>query len=511
MLAARISAPGNPRARAPLLMCGFIGIYGPDGTDVALEIYEGLIAVQHRGQDAAGITTYTDSFHVKKGLGLVRDVFNERNMPRLRGPLGVGHVRYPTVGVGSDEDVQPFHINFPCGIAMAHNGNVTNFLELKTKLQRSGVRPGSNCDLEVILFVFARALAERLKPGVHPTPEDVFAAIRAVYAEVKGAYSVCATLADGGMVAFRDPFGIKPICFGEKVTEEGRWFACASESVVLDVTGYEKTLDIGAGEAVYVTPERKIIHKKLADKPHRPCIFELVYFARHDSMLDNVSVYRTRRRFGEALATQWREADAPRPDVVIPIPDSSREAAMSMAEHLGVPYREGLVKNRYIGRTFIMPSQSARSHGVRRKLNAIKLEFEGKNVLLVDDSIVRGNTSRRIVQMARDAGAKHVYMAVTSPPLISPCPYGIDMATKTEFVATGKTPAEISDAIGADYLLYLDREAMNAAARVGNPKIERFCNACFTGDYPTGDVTREMLTAIECERNESHAQLTIWS
>ncbi|MCK6445793.1 MAG: amidophosphoribosyltransferase [Planctomycetes bacterium] len=492
-------------------MCGFIGIYGPDGTDVALEIYEGLIAVQHRGQDAAGITTYTDSFHVKKGLGLVRDVFNERNMPRLRGPLGVGHVRYPTVGVGSDEDVQPFHINFPCGIAMAHNGNVTNFLELKTKLQRSGVRPGSNCDLEVILFVFARALAERLKPGVHPTPEDVFAAIRAVYAEVKGAYSVCATLADGGMVAFRDPFGIKPICFGEKVTEEGRWFACASESVVLDVTGYEKTLDIGAGEAVYVTPERKIIHKKLADKPHRPCIFELVYFARHDSMLDNVSVYRTRRRFGEALATQWREADAPRPDVVIPIPDSSREAAMSMAEHLGVPYREGLVKNRYIGRTFIMPSQSARSHGVRRKLNAIKLEFEGKNVLLVDDSIVRGNTSRRIVQMARDAGAKHVYMAVTSPPLISPCPYGIDMATKTEFVATGKTPAEISDAIGADYLLYLDREAMNAAARVGNPKIERFCNACFTGDYPTGDVTREMLTAIECERNESHAQLTIWS
>ncbi|MBI5432525.1 MAG: amidophosphoribosyltransferase [Planctomycetes bacterium] len=492
-------------------MCGFIGIYGPDGTDVALEIYEGLIAVQHRGQDAAGITTYTDSFHVKKGLGLVRDVFNERNMPRLRGALGVGHVRYPTVGLGSDEDVQPFHMNFPCGIAMAHNGNVTNFLELKTKLQRSGVRPGSNCDLEVILFVFARALSERLKPGIHATPDDVFAAIRAVYAEVKGAYSVCAILADGGMVAFRDPYGIKPICFGEKLTEEGRWFACASESVVLDVTGYEKTLDIGAGEAVYVTPERKIIHKKLADKPHRPCIFELVYFARHDSMLDNVSVYRTRRRFGEALATQWREADAPRPDVVIPIPDSSREAAMSMAEHLEVPYREGLVKNRYIGRTFIMPSQSARSHGVRRKLNTIKLEFENKNVLLVDDSIVRGNTSKRIVQMARDAGAKKVYLAVTSPPLVSPCPYGIDMATKTEFIATGKTPAEIADFIGADYLMYLDRDAMNAAARVGNPKIEKFCNACFTGDYPTGDVTREMLTAIECERNESHAQLTIWS
>ncbi|MCE9592652.1 MAG: amidophosphoribosyltransferase [Planctomycetes bacterium] len=492
-------------------MCGFIGIYGPDGTDVALEIYEGLIAVQHRGQDAAGITTYTDSFHVKKGLGLVRDVFNERNMQRLRGPLGVGHVRYPTVGLGSDEDVQPFHINFPCGIAMAHNGNVTNFLELKTRLQRSGVRPGSNCDLEVILFVFARALSERVKPGTAPLPEDVFAAVRAVYAEVKGAYSVCAILADGGMVAFRDPFGIKPICFGEKQTDEGRWFACASESVVLDVTGYEKTLDIGAGEAVYVTPERKVIHKKLDDKPHRPCIFELVYFARHDSMLDGMSVYRTRRRFGEALANQWRDSGAPAPDVVIPIPDSSREAAMSMAEHLGVPYREGLVKNRYIGRTFIMPSQMARTHGVRRKLNSIKLEFEGKDVLLVDDSIVRGNTSKRIVQMARDAGARKVYFAVTSPPLISPCPYGIDMATKTEFVATGKTPAEIADAIGADYLLYLDREAMNAAARAGNPKVEKFCNACFTGDYPTGDVTREMLSAIETERNESHAQLTIWS
>ena len=338
------------------------------------------------------------------------------------------------------------------------------------------------------------------------TPEDFFTAIRAVYAEVKGAYSVCAIMADGGMVAFRDPFGIKPICFGEKVTEEGRWFACASESVVLDVTGYEKTLDIGAGEAVYVTPERKIIHKKLADKPHRPCIFELVYFARHDSMLDNMSVYRTRRRFGEALATQWREVDAPPPDVIIPIPDSSREAAMSMAEHLSIPYREGLVKNRYIGRTFIMPSQSARSHGVRRKLNTIKLEFENKNVLLVDDSIVRGNTSKRIVQMARDAGAKKVYLAITSPPLISPCPYGIDMATKTEFVATGKTPAEVADAIGADYLMYLDRDAMNAAARVGNPKIEKFCNACFTGEYPTGDVTLERLLAIEEDRTTNRKE-----
>jgi amidophosphoribosyltransferase len=487
-------------------MCGFIGIYGPDGTDVAFEIYEGLLAVQHRGQDAAGITTFTDSFHTKKGLGLVRDVFTERNMARLRGNLGVGHVRYPTVGAGADDDVQPFHIVFPTGIAMAHNGNVTNFLELKAGLQRSGIRPGSSCDLEVILFVFAKELGKRMKPGARVTPEDVFAGVEAVYREVKGAYSVVAILADGSLVAFRDPFGIKPIVFGEKRTDEGVWYACASESVVLDVAGYKKTLDIGAGEALYVGPDRKVVTRKLADKPHRPCIFELVYFARHDSMLDDISVYRTRLRFGEALAEQWREAGAPMPDAIIPVPDSSREAAMSMAQHLGVPYREGLVKNRYIGRTFIMPSQKARQNSVRRKLNTIRLEFEGKDVLLVDDSIVRGNTSRRIVQMAREAGARKVYFAVTSPPLIAPCPYGIDMATKTEFIATGRNNEEIAEQLGADYLMYLERDRMNEAARKGNPKIEKFCNACFTGEYPTGDVTREMLQAIEGERADSQAK-----
>jgi amidophosphoribosyltransferase len=492
-------------------MCGFIGIYGPDGTDVALEIYEGLLAVQHRGQDAAGITTFTDKFHVKKGLGLVRDVFNERNMARLRGHIGVGHVRYPTVGVGSDEDVQPFHMVFPLGIAMAHNGNVTNFLELRERLKVKGVRLGSSCDVEVILYVFARALADRVKPAQKIEPEDVFAAVRVVHEKVKGAYSVAAVLADGGLVCFRDPFGIKPIVFGQKVTEKGISYACASESVVLDVNGYERTLDIGPGECVYVSPDRKLHQRRLGDKPHRPCIFEWVYFARPDSMLDDVSVYKTRRRFGAALAEQWKKDGAPAPDVVIPIPDSSREAAAAMAEALGLPYREGLVKNRYIGRTFIMPSQGARTNSVRRKLNTIPLEFEGKDVLLVDDSIVRGNTSKRIVQMARAAGARRVYMAITSPPLISPCPYGIDMATKTEFIATGRTPAEVARAIGADHVLYLDRDAMNEAARTGNPRIEKFCNACFTGEYPTGDVTREMLAAIEGERSESQQQITMWS
>ena len=488
-------------------MCGFIGIYGPKESDVALEIYEGLLAVQHRGQDAAGITTFTDSFHVKKGLGLVRDVFNEKNMPRLRGSLGVGHVRYPTVGAGTDEDVQPFHMVFPFGVAMAHNGNVTNFLELKERLGLSGVRISSSCDLEVILYVFARGLEERIKPGSKILPEDVFFAVKKVFAEVKGAYSVVCILADGAMVAFRDPFGIKPICFGEKRTEEGVWYACASESVVLDVIGYKKTLDIGAGEAIYIGADRKILSRKLTDKPHRPCIFELVYFARHDSMLDDISVYKTRRRFGEALADQWLASRAPMPDVIIPIPDSSREAAMAMAERLGLPYREGLVKNRYIGRTFIMPSQAARTNGVRRKLNTIPLEFDGKNVLLVDDSIVRGKTSRRIGHLARAAGDKRVYMAITSPPLVSPCPYGIDMATKTEFVANGRTNQQITEAVDADYLLYIDRERMNAAARVGNPKVERFCNACFTGEYPTGDVTKEMLESIAGERCEAQGQV----
>ncbi len=492
-------------------MCGFIGIYGPEGSDVSVEIYEGLLAVQHRGQDAAGIVTFTDSFHVKKGLGLVRDVFNERNMGRLRGPLGVGHVRYPTVGIGTDDDVQPFHMVFPNGIAMAHNGNVTNFLDLKDRLARSGVRIGSSCDLEVILYVFARGLAERVKPGMPVTVEDVFAAVEVVFTKVKGAYSVVAILPDGGLVAFRDPFGIKPICFGEKLTEQGVSYACASESVVLDITGYARTIDIGPGEVVFVDKSRKIHTRKLSDKPHRPCIFELVYFARHDSMLDDISVYKTRRRFGEALADQWAQSGAPTPDTIIPIPDSSREAALAMAHQLGISYREGLVKNRYVGRTFIMPSQDSRRNGVRRKLNTIPLEFEGRDVLLVDDSIVRGTTSRRIVEMARNAGANKVYVAITSPALVSPCPYGIDMAAKTEFVASERTTEQVAEHIGADYLMYLDLDRMNEGARVGNPKIEHFCNACFTGEYPTGDVTREMLTAIETERNTSQAQLSAWS
>jgi amidophosphoribosyltransferase len=493
-------------------MCGFIGVFGPEGVDVAPEMYEGLLAIQHRGQDAAGMITFTDTFHVKKGGGLVRDVFQAADMERLRGNLGVGHVRYPTVGVGTIEDAQPFHVNFPVGVAMAHNGNVTNFAALRDDYAKNtGTRLNSSCDLEVILLAFTRALALRMQPGRLVSADDVFHAVAAVYREVKGAYSVCAVIPDVGLVAFRDPFGIKPIVFGEKETEEGRWFAVASESVVLDVAGYRLAHDLGAGECVFVDTERSVHRKRLADRPHHPCIFELVYFARPDSMLDQISVYKTRIRFGEAMARQWRREGAPTPEVVIPIPDSSRDAAMAMAHELDVPYREGLVKNRYVGRTFIMPSQSARQSSVRRKLNAIPLEFQGKDVLLVDDSIVRGNTAKRIVRMARDAGARNVYLAVSSPPLVSPCPYGIDMATKTEFVATGLTTKEVAAALDADYVMYLDRDAMNECARAGNPLVENFCNACFTGDYPTGDITREVLDQIEGERTQSAQKLFSFS
>ena len=489
-------------------MCGFIGIYGPDGTDVAGEIYEGLLAIQHRGQDAAGITTFTEQFHVKKGNGMVRDVFDEDSMEGLRGNVGIGHVRYPTVGAGSGDDAQPFHLTFPVGIAMAHNGNVTNFLELKeTHFQRSGTRLNSSCDLEVILFVFATALRERVRPGHMVDMDDVFHAVGEVYRKVRGAYSVVATLPDVGMFAFRDPYGIKPIVFGERHAEDGVSYAVASESVVLDVIGYERTVDVGPGEVIFVGRDRKVVRRKLVSKEHAPCIFEFVYFARPDSMIDGISVYKTRMRSGEAMAAQWLEQGAPTPDVIIPIPDSSREAAMAMASALDLPYREGLVKNRYIGRTFIMPSQDSRQNSVRRKLNAIGLEFKDKKVLLVDDSVVRGNTARRIVRMAREAGAKEVYLASCSPPLVSPCPYGIDMATKTEFVASGRSPAQVAAALEADYMMYLDRDALNAAAKAGNPAIKRFCNACFTGDYPTGDITSEVLDAIGGERKENQGHL----
>lgn len=483
-------------------MCGFIGIVGTKGTDVFRDIYEGLLAIQHRGQDAAGAVTFANHLQVKRGMGLVRDVFNEKHAARLIGHIGVGHVRYPTVGMGSEEDIQPFMMHFPFGLAMAHNGNVTNFLELKNKYFREHeIRMSSSCDLEAILYVFAQDILDQ---GCARTigKEGFAHAVRAVFDRVKGAYSVVGFVPEQGFFAFRDPFGIKPIVVGRRanpVTGDVE-YAAASESVVLDVIGFELIRDLKAGEAVWIATGQEPQFIQIVEGRHRPCIFELVYFSRPDSMLDKVSVYKTRGRFGVQLASEWKAIGAPRPDVVIPIPDSSRDAAQAMAQELGVPYREGLVKNRYIGRTFIMPDNNSRRSSIRRKLNPIGIEFEGKDVLLVDDSLVRGNTSRKIVEMARAAGARKVYLALTSSPLIYPCPYGIDMATKKDFIAKGRTVEEVATEIGADFLYYLDQEAMENCARRGNEEIKKFCTACFDGKYPTGDITEEMLIAIEDER-----------
>jgi amidophosphoribosyltransferase len=486
-------------------MCGFIGIYGSDGEEVVPLLYEALIAVQHRGQDAAGIVTFSDAFHVKKGNGLVRDIFIEKNVSRLQGNLGIGHVRYPTVGAGAGEDVQPFLITFPHGVAMAHNGNVTNFLDLKDSYFRArGIHLQSTCDLEAILYVFAQELIGAGADGI--TPERVFQAIRGVYATVKGSYSVVGMIAGAGLVAFRDPYGIKPLVIGERRDERGVAYAFASESVALDVAGFHRSRDVAAGEGVFVDRQRRLHAAKLSDRPHRPCIFEYVYFARPDSRLDGASVYRSRLRFGEALGSEWRRRGAPMPDIVVPVPDSARDAATALARSLGVPYREGLVKNRYIGRTFIMPDQEQRRRSVRRKLNPIPEEFEGKRVLLVDDSIVRGNTARSLVRIVRGAGAREVYLAICCPPLVSPCPYGIDMATKTEFIARGKTVDQVRRELGADYLLYLPHDAMVGSVRADNPEIETFCSACMTGIYPTGDVTPELLASIEKERIDSKSE-----
>ncbi|MCA8963779.1 MAG: amidophosphoribosyltransferase [Planctomycetes bacterium] len=478
-------------------MCGFISIFGPGDSDAIHDVLSGLLAIQHRGQDAAGIVTFKDRFQAKKGLGLVREVFQEKHLQRLHGPLAVGHVRYPTVGLGEDTDVQPFWLDYPVGVAMAHNGNVTNFHELKrTYFGQRQIRLASNCDLEAVLYVFADSLMRR---GVKPiTADDAAAATKEVFDRVKGAYSVVGITADG-MYAFRDPYGIKPIIFGKKVTPEGTWYACASESVVLDVAGYEKVRDLAAGEMLWIGQDRVPQFRQVGDKPHRPCIFEYIYFSRPDSFLDETSVYEARmelgRRLGRAFAETGHTAD-----VVIPVPESAKTAGQTMAEVLGLPCREGFVKNRYIGRTFIMPNDKARQDSIRAKLNPIRAEFEGKNVIILDDSIVRGNTSRQIVKIARQMGAAKVFLASYSPPLLFPCLYGIDMSTKREFVARDRTNKEIAAELGADYVIYQTIEEMVDAVRTaGNGKLE-FCKACFEGVYPTGDITEGMIHDIEVDR-----------
>ena len=476
-------------------MCGFIGVIGSQSA--VHEIYDGLIAIQHRGQDAAGILTYDGRFHVKKGEGLVRDIFSSQNFARLKGGMGVGHVRYPTVGSGGGEDAQPFTVNFPFGIVMAHNGNVANYDDLKDELQDHSLRVlYSGCDVEVILNVFAGALAREAASGF--SLPAYHAAVAEVFRSVRGAYSVVGVIAGHGLFAFRDPFGIKPIAVGRRQTPRGFAYAVASESVVLTTLDYE-VLPWGApGEALFIDAAGHVTREQVVPSRSHPCVFEYVYFARPDSALEGISVHASRLRMGERLARTFRESGL-NADVVVPVPDSARTAALAMAQALSIPFGEGLVKNRYVGRTFIMPSEGERRRQLRHKLNAIDEVFRGKNVLLVDDSIVRGNTSRQIVQLARAAGARKVLFASMSPPLVHPCVYGIDMSTRREFVARDRTPAEVADEIGADAVVYQTLPDLLAAVTEGS-SLGRMCSACFSGEYPTGDITPKMLHQIETER-----------
>jgi amidophosphoribosyltransferase len=487
-------------------MCGVIGIVG--NSEVFKDIYQGLLAVQHRGQDAAGIITYDGRFHTKKGNGLVQDIFTPENVQRLRGRVGIGHTRYPTIGGGRGEDAQPFQVNSPFGIIMAHNGNVINFKGLKKELLEKYHRLlNSDNDVEVILNVFAEELATQrtrdLKPG------HVFKAVDGVYKKVKGSYSVVAYIAEQGLVAFRDPYGIKPLVFGLRPDGLQPSYAFASESVSLNIMGFPQVENVGAGEAIFLDRGRILHRKKIARCPHSPCLFEWVYFARPDSFIDNVNVYLCRLELGRLLAEEIRKEKL-KIDVVVPVPDSARDAAIEIARALNLEYREALVKNRYIGRTFIMPADDKRKSSVRQKLNPIASEFKGKKVLLVDDSIVRGHTSRAIVDLVRECGAKKVYFASYSPPLRYPCVYGIDMQTRTEFVARNADPDQVARKIGADKVIYQTLANLKKAVRAGNPKITHFCAACFDGIYPTGDVTPDVLKEIEAERKTAHdAQLEL--
>jgi amidophosphoribosyltransferase len=469
-------------------MCGIIGVVS--NAPVNQLIYDALLLLQHRGQDAAGIATQDGrKFYMHKAKGMVRDVFRTRNMRALPGNIGLGQVRYPTAGnAHSEEEAQPFYVNAPFGIVMVHNGNLTNAQALKSQLFSTDHRHiNTESDSEVLLNVLAHEL-ERTTRGLPLKPADVFEAVRGVNRRIRGSYAVVALIAGHGLVAFRDPFGIRPLCIGHGA--DGTQ-AVASESVALEGVGMVFDRDIAPGEAVFIDLEGQVHQAACADNPkHYPCVFEYVYLARPDSVMDGISVYQARLNMGETLAKRVVSTVPPdQIDVVIPIPESSRPSAMQLAQLIGRPYREGFVKNRYVGRTFIMPGQGVRKKSVRQKLNVIGSEFKGRNVLLVDDSIVRGTTSREIVQMARDAGANKVYMASAAPPVRYPNVYGIDMPTASELVAHGRTVDEIRQIIGCDALIYQDVDAMKQAILALNPSLNGFDASCFDGVYCTGDIT----------------------
>ena len=484
-------------------MCGIVGVVS--NAPVNQLIYDALLLLQHRGQDAAGIVTQQDrKFFMHKAKGMVRDVFRTRNMRALPGHSGLGQVRYPTAGNAfSEEEAQPFYVNAPYGLVLVHNGNLTNAQALKAEMFTTDHRHvNTESDSEVLINVLAHEL-EKTTRGLVLKPDDVFEAVRHVHARIKGSYAVIALIAGHGLVAFRDPFGIRPLCMGRG--SDGT-VMLASESVALEGTGHEFERDIAPGEAVFIDLQGQVHTALCAQEAKRmPCIFEFVYLARPDSTMDGMSVYQARLNLGETLAKRVISTVPPNEiDVVIPIPESSRPSATQLAHLLGIPYREGFVKNRYVGRTFIMPGQSVRKKSVRQKLNVIASEFKGRNVLLVDDSIVRGTTSREIVQMARDAGARKVYMASAAPPVRYPNVYGIDMPTSEELVAHDRNVEEIRALIGCDALIYQDVDAMKQAvaqaAAPNAPARHGFEASCFDGVYITGDMTAQDIARLNEKR-----------
>jgi len=489
-------------------MCGIVGVVSNNPVNQLL--YDALLLLQHRGQDAAGIATnHSSMFSMHKANGLVRDVFRTRNMRSLQGNSGIGHVRYPTAGSSSEEEAQPFYVNAPFGITLAHNGNLTNWEQLKVEMFKNDRRHiNTDSDSEVLLNVLAHEIQEATT-GYSLDPDAVFKAVAMLHRRVRGAYAAVAQIAGLGLLAFRDPFGIRPLCIGINETDTGTEYLVASESVALEGIGFRFLRDIAPGEAVFIDMDGKLHARQCADNPSlNPCAFEYVYLARPDSIIDGASVYATRLKMGEYLADKIRrQFSAGEIDVVMPIPDSSRPAAIQLALKLGIEYREGFIKNRYIGRTFLMPGQAIRSKSVRQKLNAIGSEFKGKNVLLVDDSIVRGTTSREIVQMAREAGARNVIFASAAPPVLFPNVYGIDMPTRDELIAYGRSTEETCREITADALVYQDVDALKQSISDVNPVLRNFEASCFDGVYVTGDVTQAYLDRLEYARHNPKAAL----
>ncbi len=489
-------------------MCGIVGIVSAN--PVNQEIYDALTVLQHRGQDAAGMVTSDGiKLHLRKGNGLVRDVFHQQHMQRLNGTMGIGHVRYPTAGSSSSAEAQPMYVNSPYGITLAHNGNLTNADQLKADLFAEDLRHiNTDSDSEVLLNILAHELQRQR--ALDPSPAEIFTAVAGVHKRCRGAYAAVAMIIGSGVLGFRDPFGIRPLVFGRREHEGGTDYMIASESVALDIQGFQLMGSVAPGEAVFISNDGKLYRQNCAESTQLvPCIFEHVYLARPDSILDDISVYKSRLRMGEYLAARILQNYSQHThdiDVVIPIPDTGRTAALPLAHQLDVKFREGFIKNRYIGRTFIMPGQQERKKSVRQKLNAIELEFRDKNVLLVDDSIVRGTTTQQIIQMARDAGARKVYMASAAPALRYQNVYGIDMPAREEFVAHQRSDEEVAELIGADWLVYQDIEDLKRSAWDGNPKVDDFECSAFDGKYVTGDIDDAYLHQLSLSRSDKMKQ-----